>query len=193
MANFAERERTKNDLPSDVDAQQCSLMGAAWTLATLSALAQSGADSVTFYETVGWRGVIERDLGSPLTEKFPSTPGGVFPAYYVFRWLKEVPNARLVPVTLSRANEIAALCIVSGDRYRVLLANLTPHEKRVTVHGGKQTALQMFSLHKHFLSLAMQEPEKFLELKHGSGNAQMLTMSLMSNELVCIDWNLGGK
>src|SRR5688572_348755 len=62
VATFAEKQKTKNELPPDVDPRQCSLMGAAWTLATLSALTQSDADSVTFFETVGWRGVIERDL-----------------------------------------------------------------------------------------------------------------------------------
>jgi hypothetical protein len=194
VATFAERERTKNDLPPDVDPRQCSLVGAAWTLATLSALAQSGADSVTFYETVGWRGVIERDAGSPLPEKFSSTPGGVFPVYYVFRWIADFPKAHVAPIELSRTNEIAALCLVSGDTYRLLVANLTPHEQQVKVHGGKgkKREMRMSSLHKQLLPFAMQEPEKFLEMKHGAADPYLLNLSLLPQELVCIDWKKRG-
>ena len=59
----------------------------------LENLVEAGVNSVTFYETVGWRGLIEREAGSPLPEKFPSVAGGVFPAYYIFRWVADLPNA----------------------------------------------------------------------------------------------------
>ena len=67
------------ELPPKVDPRQLSLFAAAWTLAMIKALAEAGADSVTFYETTGWRGVMETAAGSPLPEKFPSIPGAVFP------------------------------------------------------------------------------------------------------------------
>ncbi|MBM3848114.1 MAG: hypothetical protein FJ405_17730, partial [Verrucomicrobia bacterium] len=65
------------ELPSQVDPRQLSLFAAAWTLAMIKAVAESGPSSVTFYETTGWRGVMETMSGSPLPAKFPSVPGGV--------------------------------------------------------------------------------------------------------------------
>ena len=94
----------------------------------------------------------------------------------------------VAPVQLSRPNEIAALCLVSGDTYRLLVANLTPHEQQVNVHGGKKHVLQMSSLHKQLLPFAMQVPEKFLEMKHGAADPYLLNLSLLPQELVCIDW-----
>ena len=51
--------------------------------------AESGVSSATYYETTGWRGVMETAQGSPLPELFPSLPGGVFPLYHVFADLTE--------------------------------------------------------------------------------------------------------
>ncbi len=37
-------------------------------------LAQSGAAGITYFETTGWRGVMETDRGSPVPDKFRSHP-----------------------------------------------------------------------------------------------------------------------
>jgi len=68
-----------DELPTQVDTRQMSLFGAVWTLGSLKYLCESGVDSVTYYENTGWRGVKEREAGSPLREKFPSVPGATFP------------------------------------------------------------------------------------------------------------------
>ena len=64
------------ELPSAVDHRQMSLLGAAWTVGSIASLAAAGADSVTWYETVGWRGLIERESGSPVPESIPCPPRG---------------------------------------------------------------------------------------------------------------------
>ena len=46
-------------LPPNVDVRQMSLFGAGWTLGSIAAMAAGGADSATYYETIGWRGVME--------------------------------------------------------------------------------------------------------------------------------------
>jgi len=83
-------------LPSSVDARQMSLFAAAWTLGSLKYLAQSGAASVTYFETVGWRGVVESAEGSPAP--FPSLPGAVFPVYHLLADVAEWRDAALLPV-----------------------------------------------------------------------------------------------
>ena len=44
-----------------VDVRQASLLGSAWTATALKHLAEAGAASVTWYETAGWRGIVEWD------------------------------------------------------------------------------------------------------------------------------------
>ena len=66
-ANATEPEavNTPRELPVSVDPRQMSLFAAAWTLGSIKYLAESGASSVTYYETTGWRGVMETEAGSP--------------------------------------------------------------------------------------------------------------------------------
>ena len=82
-ATGPEPEPAQGELPTQVDIRQMSLFGAGWTLGSIKYLSESGASSVTYYETTGWRGVMETTTGSPLPEKFRSLPGAVFPLYHV--------------------------------------------------------------------------------------------------------------
>ncbi|MEZ4678122.1 MAG: hypothetical protein R2932_28290 [Caldilineaceae bacterium] len=85
------------ELPPQVDPRQISLFGASWTLGSIKYLAESGAvDSITYYETTGWRGVMERAAGSPLPEKFSSMPGAVFPLYHVLADVGEFAGGEVV-------------------------------------------------------------------------------------------------
>jgi hypothetical protein len=112
-------------LPPQVDPRQLSLVGAAWTVAMLAALAPSGVESLTFFETTGWLGVMETAAGSPLPERFPSFAGGVFPVWHVFAALQGFRSVAAVLVGDPRS--VAALAVTDrSGRKRLLLANLTP-------------------------------------------------------------------
>ena len=74
------REPGPGELPPEVDPRQASQLAAAWTLGSIKYLAEAGVASATYYETAGWRGVMEREDGSPDPELFPSEPGQPFPA-----------------------------------------------------------------------------------------------------------------
>ena len=63
------------ELPDSVDVRQSSLLGAAWTAGSLKYVAEAGASSVTYYETTGWRGVLERALGLRAARCVPIGPG----------------------------------------------------------------------------------------------------------------------
>jgi len=124
-----------NELPPQVDPRQTSLFGAGWTLGSLKYLAESGAYSVTYYETTGWRGVMETEAGSPLPEKFHSIPGGVFPLYHVLADVGEFTGAAIVPVHSTDTLAVDGLALQKNDRVRVLLANLTPDPQTVLLTG----------------------------------------------------------
>jgi hypothetical protein len=124
------------DPPPSVDPRQASLLGAAWTVGSIAELATGRADSVTYYETSGWRGVVERDAGSPMPERFGSRPGQVFPLYHVFADLAEWGEGQLLPLTTTRPLDVVGLAVRDPAGHdHALIANVTPDAQRVRVSG----------------------------------------------------------
>ena len=74
-----------------------SLFGAGWTLGAIKHLAEQRATRATFYETIGWLGLMETEAGSPLPESFRSRPGQVFPMFHVFADVNEYRGGEVLP------------------------------------------------------------------------------------------------
>ncbi len=104
------------ELPPQVDVRQMSLFGAGWTVGSLKYLAESGVGQVTYYETSGWRGVMETECGSPLPEIFRSFPGGVFPMYHVFADIGEYARGQVLPTRSSNPLHVDCLALRSGGK-----------------------------------------------------------------------------
>jgi hypothetical protein len=76
-------------LPFSVDPRQRTLFGAAWTVGSLARLLPaSGIESLTYYEAIGWKGVMESEQGNPRPDQFESSPSEIFPVYHVFLYEK---------------------------------------------------------------------------------------------------------
>jgi D-apionolactonase len=161
VATGPEPEPGPGELPPPVDARQCSLLGAAWTLASAKSLAEAGTDSVTYFETTGWRGVVETETGSPVPESFPSRPGAVFPLYHVLADLGEGKGAEVLASRSSRPLAVASLALRRGDGLVVLLANLTPTEQRCVVEGLPEGEASVRTLDEETALEAADEPEAF--------------------------------
>jgi hypothetical protein len=132
------------ELPPQVDVRQMSLFGAGWTLTALKYLAESGVAGVTFYETTGWLGVMEREAGCPLPDQFPSRPGMVFPLFHVLADVNFLTGGRVVPSRSSDPLAFDGLALRRGDSLRVLLANLTDRPRTVIVAGlGPRASVQV--------------------------------------------------
>jgi hypothetical protein len=145
-------------MPDAVDPRQMSLFGAAWTLASIQALAESLAASATYYETVGWLGVMETDAGSPAPESFCSVAGGVFPLYHVFAAVGEFRDGEFLHCRCTRPLTIAALVLRAGRRMRILLANLIPERQDVILEGATGEFREI-RLNDSNAMAAMQNPE----------------------------------
>jgi hypothetical protein len=123
-------------------------------------LAESGVPSVTYYETSGWRGVMESEEGSSATERFRSIPGGVYPLYHVLADVGELAGAEVLPATSSDTLALDGLALRGGGRTRVLLANLSPRQQRVRVRGlAPRVTLRV--LDETNAERAMRDPERF--------------------------------
>jgi D-apionolactonase len=120
-------------LPGSVDLRQASLLGAVWTAMSVKHLAAAGAASMTYYETAGWRGLIERDGGSPRPELFHSEPGDVFPLYHVLADIGELSDAQMVSTETDDNLRVDALALRRGEALHLLLTNLTPQVQPVVV------------------------------------------------------------
>lgn len=122
-----------DELPSSVDPRQVTQFAAAWTVACIRALCEGGAASATFYETTGWRGLMESEQGSPLPDRFPSLPGMVFPVYHVFADLASWTSADVLAMTTSNSLVLDGLALRLGGRTHALVANLTATAQRARV------------------------------------------------------------
>jgi D-apionolactonase len=154
-------EAVTNQLPWEVDRRQISLFGAAWTVGSIKYLAESGAGSATYYETTGWRGVMETETGSPLPELFPSEPGAVFPLYHVFADLGEWKGGRLMACRSERPLSVVGLAVQSGDRLHLLIANLTARANEVTVGPLQADEVAVRSLDESSVQTAVRDPGIF--------------------------------
>jgi hypothetical protein len=132
-ATGPEPEPATGELPAAVDPRQMSLFAAAWTLGSVRALVAGGAASATYYETTGWRGVMEREAGPLLPERFPSEPGVVFPVYHVLADLCRDAGAEALLLESSNPLAAQALALRHEGRHRVLVANMESREQAVRV------------------------------------------------------------
>jgi hypothetical protein len=132
-ATGPEPEPGPGELPPQVDPRQMSLFAAAWTLGSVRALIAGGAASATFFETTGWRGVMEREAGPALPERLPSEPSTAFPVYHVLADVCRDPGAEALLLESSNPLAVQALALRHEGRHRVLVANMEPREQGVQV------------------------------------------------------------
>ncbi len=165
VATTSEPTLPPDKLPAEVDPRQLSLFGAAWTLAMIKAVAEAGADSVTFYETVGWRGVMETETGSTSPEKFPSIPGAVFPLYHVFADVGEFAGGRVVLTETSNPLSVATLLLRKENRERLLLVNLSRETQKVALR-NLGNPVRARKLDASNVRQAMTVPEDFRRATH---------------------------
>lgn len=150
-----------DDIPAAVDVRQASLLGAAWTVGSLKHVAESGADSVTYYETSGWRGVVERDSGPP-DPRFPSRPGDVYPMFHAFADVAEWRGGTVLAAPSSQPLAVEAFVVDDRTGRHALVASLRPTAGRVVMTGlgGSPTATVRI-LDAASVRAAMMDPVAF--------------------------------
>ena len=178
--------RPATELPPMVDRRQLSLLGAGWLVGSLRALAEAGAASVTWFETTGWRGVMEVAGGPPLPDEFPSVPGVVFPMYYVLRAMADFRQGGLRRVQLSHPLQVQAVVLESAGRQRWIVANVTGLAQRVKLPvGGAMRVLDAAAV-----ALTGEDPEGFwstVPVDCGAGDLELAPWTI-----VFLDVGLGG-
>jgi D-apionolactonase len=166
------RTPSPDELPPEVDVRQLSLFGAAWTLGSLKYMAESsGLEYLTFYETTGWRGVMEKENGPSLPDKFPSVAGAVFPLYHVFATVAEFADGEVVKSRSSHPLKIESLVLCKDNKQCVLLANMTHEHQTVRLEQANATYLLLDETNAES---AMASPEKFRASERRTWTSELL-------------------
>jgi hypothetical protein len=177
-------------LPSSVDVRQMSLFGAGWTLGSLQALAESGVDFVTYYETAGWRGVMETDAGSRMPDKFPSVTGGVFPLYHVLADAADFAGGEVIPTRNSDPLKITSMVLRNGPKLRLLVANLSPGVQYVRVVNsnlGRTVRIRRLDERSYMEAAAKPEAYRKAAAHLTRWRSDAIEMGLLPYEYVCVD------
>ncbi|WP_332368335.1 hypothetical protein [Spirosoma telluris] len=95
-----------------IDPRQPSLWAAGWTLGSIKALAEAGAKSVTYYQTVGKQGIISEDAQ-------------LYPLAVVLAQVLEFQGGQVIPTKVNHPLACSCLLLVQSDHRRWLLANHT--------------------------------------------------------------------
>ena len=192
-ATGPEPEPAPGELPSSVDTRQPSLFAAGWLAGSINALTNAGADALTYFETTGWRGLIERRDHPLRVAAFHSWPGMVFPAYHVLADVAELREGEVLPVESGNRLRLQALALREGDRARVILANMSddPVQVLLDVPGAGETTVRR--LDNETVYLAAFKPEEFRASKQPLGSAGgSLSLDLPPWGLVTLDTELAG-
>ena len=152
----------KTGFPPDVDARQMSLLGAGWSIGSIARLAMTGhVHSLTYFETKGWRGLMEAESGPKMPEQFPSTAGAVFPLYHVFADIAEFGAPQIYSTHCTHPLQAEALTLFDGKgRRRVLVANLTGETQEIKIKSGTSPGRVRFLDETNF-DQATRDPEAF--------------------------------
>jgi D-apionolactonase len=127
------------DDPGPADPRQSSVFGAAWTAGLIGSAAAGGFSSLTLYETVGRRGVMDGDAR--------------FPVYDVLAGVAGASPRSVVAARSSRPDRVLALALRTAGGLRVLAFNLGGKRINARVAVGKDRA--------HDLAFESQESARF--------------------------------
>jgi D-apionolactonase len=168
------------ELPATVDPRQMSLFGAAWTLGSIKHLAEAGAACLTYFETVGWRGLMQGDTDSGLPGRFNAVKGQIFPVWQVFKWVGEFQDGMVVPITSSHPLRVDGLLLQRNGRRRLIVANYTLMPQILTL---PETASHLSVLDERSVRGFSRSPASLTRVEFRRNR-----LSLLPYAVACIDY-----
>jgi hypothetical protein len=112
-------------IPPNIDSRQMSLFAACWTAISIKYLSESGADSISYFETTGENGIIQGDNDPGWPEYFFSFPGMIFPVYHVFKYILSNKHMTIIKSISAKPLEVDCLALSDGKQARIILVNFT--------------------------------------------------------------------
>jgi hypothetical protein len=144
-----------------VDVRQMSLLGGGWTLGSIKHLTEAGAEAVTYYETLGEKGIIQGDALPNNPEIFRVETGAVFPVYYVFHELLRHKKGSVISSISSHPDKFEGMVLEENGKRTFLLTNYTNQQIEVRVDGISPKA-KVSKLDEKSAYRSMYESEDYL-------------------------------
>ncbi|MEM9672648.1 MAG: hypothetical protein ACFB15_02385 [Cyclobacteriaceae bacterium] len=148
-------------LPPTVDTRQASLFGAGWTVGSLRNLIQSGVSSVSYYETVGRKGIVAGEVEPFFSELGQLPPGTPYPMYLVFHYLLSEQVQEVFEVQSSHPWKVEGIVVRTDQGTKGIMANLQPEPVSIEILGDLFSSVKLLD-EKNFAS-ALEAPTSFLE------------------------------
>ena len=128
------KDLSNTALPSSVDARQRTWFAEGWTAMSIRSIAESESIStLTYFETLGWRGIRELSTGSEDALNFASKAGEEFPVWRLFKNLKGFTHVR--PTASSLPELVDCLIVTSAEKTEAILVNFSTIEQEVKFSG----------------------------------------------------------
>lgn len=156
-ATGEEAPLTSGELPSQVDVRQMSIYGACWMLISLKYLAETGARAITYFETTGWKGLMQGPEPAPQPSLFRSEPGDIFPVYQIFRMMRELKKGKIIRSASSHPLIFDGMVIRHSGIHHIFLVNFSKENQKIyfqdktgpfLVRSFNVENIQMFSKNK---------------------------------------------
>ena len=130
--------------PTYVDTRQGTSFTAAWTLGSVKYVAEAGAHSATYFETVGWNGIMDADEVGARPADYPSQASQLFPVYHLLQEIGQFAGGTVRQIDSTDSLGAVALALEKEGRVRVLVGNLTGEPQIVTLRGlGRAVSIQV--------------------------------------------------
>lgn len=150
-----------NILPATVDTRQVSLFGAGWTVGSLRNLIQSGVSSITYYETVGRKGIVSGEAEASFPELHPLRFNTPYPVYLVLRHLLSEQAYEAFEVQSSHPWQVEGVAVRTRQGVRGIAANLQATSASVEINSGLFSRVKF--LDENSFMIALENPDTFLE------------------------------
>ena len=133
-ATEPDKDVSNTPLPSSVDARQRTWFTEAWTAMSLRSIVESNAIStVTYFETLGWRGIKELSKGSKDPVNFKSAPSEKFPVWRFFASLQGFTH--ILATQSTKPETVDCLVLKSGVSLKAILVNFSTIKQEVHFSG----------------------------------------------------------
>jgi hypothetical protein len=154
------------DPPSSVDPRQMSLFAAGWTLGSIASLMAAGVASLTYFETVGLRGLMDAGGRRSASGSFPARPGMAYPMFHVFADLADRGDAMPTSVASATTELVAVAALRRDGIIRVMVANLSGSPVPIAVGPFAGDLAEIRVLDDETAVEAMLAPARFRRRKH---------------------------
>lgn len=166
-------------LPANVDPRQSSLAAASWTAGSIGRLARGGATSLTYFQTNGWRGLMERTDHALRVPGFASWPGMVFPLAEVIAELAPLARGEVLPFSAADEVAIDGCAVATGEKFTAVVANLRSEPVRARIQLPVSGTVALRILDEQRAILASTQPEEFRRsMKRRTVSDGMLSLTL---------------